>query len=79
MEINKIQYLHQAGSPRTTKASFLKMESPATKPDKVELKSTHDRDVVLNAIKAKVRQGFYKSDEVTDDITEKLAHLFEGG
>jgi hypothetical protein len=48
---------------------------PAT--DKVELVSQHDRDIVLNSIKAKIKQGFYKSEEVTDDISEKLAQLFE--
>ena len=66
-----------SGISFSKKTALTRPAVPVRSGDKVELVSSHDRDVVLNSIKAKVKQGFYKSDEVADDISEKLAHLFE--
>jgi hypothetical protein len=80
MEINKIPEAGQArksSQSRPPKTAAADRTAGAQAQDRVELVSAHDRDVVLNSIRAKIRQGFYRSEEVTDDITEKLAHLFE--
>jgi hypothetical protein len=75
--IPEIAPMKKSGVPRSSKIAAQPKAAPVLAPDKVELATTHDRDIVLNAIKAKVKQGFYKSDEVTEDITDKLANLFE--
>jgi hypothetical protein len=81
MNISSIPETGRAGkSPALSRSAKTVASRPAASPpanDKVELVSSHDRDVVLNSIKAKVKQGFYQSEEVTDDISEKLAQMFE--
>ncbi len=80
MEVNKIPYFNQIKktenhrSPKIDSVSTYKLIQSS---DSVSLSSKNDFNVVLNAIKAKVNQGFYKSEEVTEDITEKLARLFD--
>jgi len=48
--------------------------TPST--DKVEI-STTSRRAVLDAIKSKMKSGFYSSDEVAEDLSEKFARLLD--
>ena len=37
----------------------------------------NSRNIALESIKAKVKSGFYSKKEVMDDISDKLAYLFD--
>jgi hypothetical protein len=74
-------------SGRLDKSRKIESEKSAGKPtrnsvkkeDRVELSSRQYSNVTLESIKAKIKSGFYNSDAVTDDISDKLAGLFEKG
>jgi hypothetical protein len=77
--------LGEAG--RSDKSRKVESEKAAGKPvkntlkkaDRVELSSRQYTNVTLESIKAKINSGFYNSDAVADDISDKLAGLFEKG
>lgn len=50
---------------------------PAARVDEFTPSPDSTRKAVLESIKAKVKAGFYNSDEVLDDVSDKLAGLFD--
>lgn len=45
--------------------------------DTVQIHSAGSANIVLDSIRAKINKGFYNSDAVADDISDKLARLFD--
>ncbi|MFH0919741.1 MAG: hypothetical protein V1913_05215 [Fibrobacterota bacterium] len=61
----------------TGKATVKSERTTLKKADSVELRTRQYSNITLESIKAKIKSGFYNSDAVTDDVTDKLAALFE--
>jgi anti-sigma28 factor (negative regulator of flagellin synthesis) len=53
--------------------------SVASTSDKFETSSANKDSALLKleSIKARIRSGFYSREEVTDDVSDKLAKLFD--
>jgi hypothetical protein len=80
-----IQALGEAGrleksrKTESGKSSGKAVKALPKKADSVELSSSRYSNITLESIKAKIQSGFYNSEAVTDDVTDKLAGLFEKG
>jgi hypothetical protein len=79
MEINKIQSALSVKKNGISHPAGISRDKPSLPlaSDRVEITEANNRAVILDSIRAKIKQGFYGSDEVTDDVSEKLAHLFD--
>jgi len=61
------------------KAAAKSNKTTPLKADRVELSTRRYSNITLESVKAKIKSGFYNSDAVADDVSDKLAALFEKG
>lgn len=82
MNIHALDQAGRADKSRKVEASKAagKAEKlPPRRPDSVELSSKNSSNIVLDSIRAKIKSGFYNSESVADDVSDKLAGLFDRG
>jgi len=82
MELAAVAGLDRVGRVRHTRESGAGKEGAAKsvlRSDSVEIssKNTESRALLIEAVKARIKSGFYSRDAVTDDVSDKLAKLFD--
>jgi len=82
MELAAVAGLDRAGRVRHTRESGVGKVGTGKsvqRADSVEIssKNTESRALLIEAVKARIKSGFYSRDAVAEDVSDKLAKLFD--
>jgi hypothetical protein len=82
MELAAVAGLDRLGRARHTRKSSegkegLVKSGPLTDTVEISSKNTESRALLIEAVKARIKGGFYSRDAVADDVSDKLAKLFD--